>query len=144
MSRAVSALQGRSQSRLRLLAERGTNPLGRRAAGSAIGAGSQQLAAHLAHAVLLLHGEQVLLLGVGERPGDADEDGRRADDVDGPGREPGQALCGAEAVAEAGGEPAARRGRDNVAQGGEAVGEGLALGVVLGLFGDFGVWTWCR
>lgn len=83
------------QSRLRLLGQGSADPLRRGAAFQH--SGREQLAAHLTHLVLLLHGDQVLLLGEGQRPGHADEDGRGAENVDSLGREPGQALGGADA-----------------------------------------------
>lgn len=124
-----------SQRRLDLLRPQRRANLLRRARLRARG---QQLAARLAHVVLLLHGRQLLVLGEGEGKGHAEEERRRGDD---PGalaakgqRAPGGAGDGVDAAR----DPAARRRRDDVAEGVEALGERLFCGVEVGLVGDFG------
>lgn len=125
------------QSRLGLaVAERGTDPVG---GALLLGAGGQHVAAALAHVVLLLHGGVLEVLVEGEGKGDADEEGRGGEDPGALAAEgqdaPGAAGEGAHAV----GDPAAGLGRHDVAQGVEALGEGLVLGVKVRVVGDFGV-----
>lgn len=104
-------------------------------------AARQQVTALLPHPLLLLHGDDALLLGPAQRPGDADEQRRHADGPQGAAREEhgrlGEAACGLEFVP----EPAARRGRDDVAQRKDALGERLGGWVVVGFGGYFRV---CR
>ena len=83
----------------------------------ALRAGRQQLAALLAHVVLLLHGGELLVLGKGQRKGHAEEEGRRGDDPRGLTAKRQGRPRGARDGVELARDPAARRGRDDVAQG---------------------------
>jgi hypothetical protein len=97
------------------------------------------LASHFAHLHLLFHLDVVELLAPRERPGHAQEQGRAGDDPE-----------GAAAVAEdssrrvgdsrgAVGNGGARRGRDDVAEGVEALGQRLVRGIVVRVDGDLRV-----
>lgn len=107
----------------------------------ALRTGSEQLAPLLTHIVLLLHGGELLVLGERQRERHAQEQRGRGDHPRGlPAegqRRPRRRRDGVELA----GDPAARCGRDDVAQRVEALGEGLVAGVVVGFVGDFGVCT---
>lgn len=99
---------------------------------------SENIRAKLAHARLLLHSGVVLVLGEGNGEGDADQQSRNRN---GPGGAAGEGECRLDKVGGSGVlvvEPAARGGADHVAQGVQAVGEGL-LRLVVGVDGDLGV-----
>lgn len=109
--------------------------------GSAVtgAAGGEKVLALLALAHLLLHGDHGLLLGPAQGEGDADEEGGDGDGPHGAAGEEGDALdgvLGGQVLAE---EPGAGRGRDDVAERPEPVGQGLVCGVEVGVVGDFGV-----
>lgn len=129
------------QSRLSLPPQGGADPLG----GVGVGpvavptAGGEQLAAHLAHALLLLHGDEVLLLGVGEGEGHADQQGRHGHGPGGAAAEQQRRLDDVGRRLELVPDPAACGRRDYVAQREEAVAERLLLGVEVAVGGDFGV-----
>lgn len=101
--------------------------------------GSEKLTPLLTHIVLLLHGGELLVLRERQRERHAEEQRGRGDHPRGLAaegqRRPRRGRDGVDLAR----DPAARRGRDDVAQGVEAIGEGLVAGVVVGFVGDFGV-----
>lgn len=99
-------------------------------------ASRQHITTRLAHVVLLLHGGVLLVLGKGQGERQAKEDGRRGDDPGGLAAEREGGPAGAGDGAGAVGEPAAGLGGDNVAQGVQALGERLVLGVKVGVVGN--------
>lgn len=145
IERRNSAKKDRSQSssldlNASLLAEGLANNIG--GAALATGAtGGEDVGAHLAHAHLLLHGDDLLLLGPAQGEGHADQQGGDRDGPHGAAGEEDDALDDAVGGLVLVPEPGARGRRDDVAQGGEPLGEGLLRRVVVGVVGDFGV---CR
>lgn len=120
-------LQGRTSLRLAelLVQHVGGGSLEGLALALALLAGSEKLAAHLAHAVLALHALDLLVLSPGSGQGDTDEHGRGADDVEGSGAVVPGVGGDANAVVEAGAEPAACGGRDYVLESVETLGKRL-------------------
>lgn len=115
MSHVVAHVEPlRLQSRLGgVVTQRSADPL----SGALLRPGRQQLAALLAHVVLLLHGGELLVLGEGEREGDAEEEGRGGDDPGALAAEGQDAPRLAGDVADVAGHPASRGRGDDVAQG---------------------------
>lgn len=105
-----------------------------------LGAARQHIAAALAHVVLLLHGGVLQVLVEGQRKGNAEEENRGGYDpcaLAAKGHDaPGTVGDGARAV----GDPAAGLGGYDVAEGVEALGEGLVGGIKIGVVGDFRLW----
>jgi len=99
----------------------------------------EHLAADLAHLVLLLHGHDLLLLGDADGEGDAEEEGGGGDGPEGLAGPPDAATAEADDGGHLGGDPAAGGGGHDVAEGVEAIGEGLFLGIEFGVGGDLGV-----
>ena len=102
--------------------ERGADPLGRAPLLVVLDAVGEDVAAHLAHALLLLHGHVRLLVGDGQRVGDADEQGRDGYGPRGAAAEEQRRLEHPRRGLVLVPEPAARRGRDDVAQGRDPLG----------------------
>jgi hypothetical protein len=93
----------------------------------------EDIAAHLAHALLLLDGQVLLLLGHGQGVGDADQQGA---DGDGPGRAAAEGQRRRQDVRgrlELVPEPGPGCRGDDVLQGCEALREGFAARVVVGV-----------
>lgn len=120
-----------------LLAERLTERVERVALAGA--PGRQEVLPLLALAHLLLHGDHLLLLSPAQREGDADQQGRHGDGPQGAAGEEEDALEHALGRRVLAVEPGAGRRRDDVAEGEEAVGQGLGSWVEVGVVGDFGV-----
>lgn len=93
--------------------------------------GSQHLPAHLPHPLLLLHRHQVLILAIRQRKRHADQQRRNTHRPRGAPREQQRRLDRRRARVDLVADPGAGRGRDDVAEGGEAVGQGLGEGVVV-------------
>lgn len=89
---------------------------GRAARDGGIVARGQDLAAHLAHLHLLLHLDDLLLLGPGEGPGDAEQQDGAADDPEGLAADGERRADGARDGPDLGRDVAPRRRRDDVAQ----------------------------
>lgn len=102
-------------------------------------AGGEDVGAHLAHADLLLHGDDLLLLGPAQGKGHADQQGGDGDGPHGAAGEEDDALDDAVGGLVLVPEPGASGRRDDVAQGRDALGEGLLRRVVVGVVGDFRV-----
>lgn len=98
--------------------------------GSGLGATRQDLAGALLHAHLALHLLHLLLLAEGQRPWDAEQEGAGADDPEGLAAE-AEARGGPVVGRGGGGGEALAVGRGHdVSERGEAVREGLFVGVV--------------
>lgn len=106
---------------------------------AAAAAGRQEVLALLALAHLLLHGDHLLLLGPAQREGDAEQQGRHRDGPHGAAGEEEDAGADALGRRVLAVEPGARRRRDDVAEGRQAVAQGLGARVEVGVVGDFGV-----
>lgn len=101
--------------------------------------GGEHVGAHLAHADLLLHGDDLLLLGPAQGEGHADQQGGDGDGPHGAAGEEDDALEDAVGGLVLVPEPGARGRRDDVAQGRDPLGEGLLRRVVVGVVGDLRV-----
>lgn len=93
----------------------------------------EDVSAHLAHANLLLHGDDLLLLGPAQGEGHADQQGGDGDGPHGAAGEEDDALDDAVGGLVLVPEPGARGRRDDVAQRRDPLGEGLLRRVVVGV-----------
>lgn len=103
------------------------------------GASRQQLTAHLPHTLLLLHGQDVLLLSPGKGKGDTDKQGAHGDRPSGTAEESKGGAHDTVAELEFAVEPATCGWRDDVAQGIEPLAKRLAAGVVVRVCGNLRV-----